>query len=695
MKKMVKLGFVFGLICSIILSAGIYASAAGGVEVSSDWEGSNSAAVTASKGDITTGYTVTTYGHFARYNNKINIKTGIKFKVNLDVGKWYSVGFSSSNDAKPGLNGGTAAGNHKVYILTRISDNKLTVQRYDGKVVSSETIDFDFSTSHTYGYRLETNGYFYFAIDGEYRLKPKNSVGDYSGSTYVNGINNNGEGGYVTVGSDGYAVFTNLRTMDDWTVSDDVFQNGDRDNGYTLSIYRDPVSFARLKYKLDAASGISFKIQPKPSNWYFISFEQNNSSAPGMTAASNKQMYLIRTNETTKKLSVSIYDGTNESAGTDIENFDFSASHTFSFKLDTDNYYRLAVDGNIVCRDASLPRSYFEEMNNNGEGVYITLGRFGWAILSDIKPVEWTNGAQDKPVKNENGGYDLTVPAGSAVRYNRAIDLKKGVMFKISKESDWFSFSAETTPKTEYGKLDNPLKDGKKIYIMYTSEAEQTLAANLWNGTAAVPASAVDFDTSAYLHLQYKKDSDGYWRLYANGRAAMPGDSVSDDYFNNYFNNGVLYVTIGANTTPAYITDFRTYAAPAIGSDTCKIDNGILYGLDTFPTVEEISQMVTTVNGTLRVYDNFGNLVEDGKIFTGFSVSSYLCNGDEAKLTVSIRGDIEPDGAFSADDSVLLKKKLLGAEELSEVALYAADVNGDKDINILDLIALKKKQSLT
>lgn len=38
---------------------------------------------------------------------------------------------------------------------------------------------------------------------------------------------------------------------------------------------------------------------------------------------------------------------------------------------------------------------------------------------------------------------------------------------------------------------------------------------------------------------------------------------------------------------------------------------------------------------------------------------------------------------------------LAGSAELSEVALYAADVNGDKDINILDLIALKKKQSLT
>ena len=693
MKKMVKLSFVFGLICSIILSACIYASAAGGVEVSSDWEGSDSTAVTASEGDITTGYTVTTNGHFARYNNKINIKTGIKFKVDLDVGKWYSVVFSNSNDANPGLNGGTAAGKYKVYILTRISNNKLAVQRYqDGKIQSNEEIDFDFSTSHTYGYGIGGDNLYHFTIDGEYRIYT-----DYSGPAYLNDINNNGEGGYVSVGSSAYATFTNLRAATvDWTVPDDVHQKGDRDNGYTLSIYQNTISFARLKYKLDAASGVSFKIEPKTNNWYFISFEQNDSSAPSMTAASYKKMYLIRTNETEKRLTVSFYNGSSELATTAIENFDFDASHTFSFKLVSDGYYRFAVDGNSVCGADALSSDYFKEMNNNGEGAYITLGRNGWAILSDIKPVEWTNGAQDKPVKNENGGYDFTVPAGSAVRYNQAIDLKNGVMFKISKESDWFSFSAETTPKTEYGKLDNPLKSDKKIYIMYTSEAKQTLAANLWNGTQAVSSSvAVDFDTSAYLHLQYKKDSDGYWRLYANGRAAMPGDSISDDYFNNYFNNGVLYVTIGANTTPAYITDFRTYAAPAIGSDTCEINNGILYGLDTFPTVEEISQMVTTVNGTLRVYDNSGNLVEDGKIFTGFSVSSYLCNGDEAKLTISIRGDIEPDGTFSAGDSVLLRKKLLAAEELSEVALYAADVNGDKDINILDLIALKKKQSLT
>ena len=86
MKKMVKLSLVFGLICSIILSACIYASAEGGVQISQDWEGSNAAGVTVSEGNITTGYTVRTQGHFARYNNKIDIIAGIKFKAESDTG---------------------------------------------------------------------------------------------------------------------------------------------------------------------------------------------------------------------------------------------------------------------------------------------------------------------------------------------------------------------------------------------------------------------------------------------------------------------------------------------------------------------------------------------------------------------------------------------------------------------------------
>ena len=691
MKKMVKLSLVFGLICSIILSACIYASAEGGVQISQDWEGSSASAVTVSEGNITTGYTVRTQGHFARYNNKIDIIAGIKFKAEIDTG-WYSVGFAGKNYATPGLGGGVVNEWNRVYILTPDKTNgKLTVQYFDnGNIILTEVIDFDFSVEHTYGFRLGGDNNYRFAIDGEF-LFIRDAISPENMNNY---LNNNGQGGYVSVGSFDYVTFTDLRTpVHDWTVAGNVFQDGDRDNGYTLNFKEKGYHFARLNYKHDAVSGISVKINPK-DDWYFISFEKDNTSNPGMAATENKIMYLLRPNEANKKLNVSCYNGAEFLVGA-IENFDFSQPHTFSF-LKMDDAYRLGVDGNFLFAPQAWLHDDFEtNYNNNGEGMYITLGCSGWGLLTDIKPVAWTNGAQEKPVRNENGGYDFTVPAGSAVRYNHAIDLKKGVMFRIGKESDWFSFSVETTPKTGFGGLDSPLIDGKKIYIMYIDEVQQKLATNLWNGSVAVPSSTTpDFDTSAYLHLQYKNAGDA-WRLYANGQCAMPADAISDDDFNNYFNNGVLYVTLGAASTPAIVTDFRPYSAPDIRSDAGKIKDGILYGLDTIPTFADISQMVTTVNGTLRVYDNSGNQVTDGKISTGFSVSSYLCNGDEAKLTISIYGDIDGNGDFSAGDLVLLKKKLLGTDELSGAALYAADVNGNDEINIVDLVVLKKKQSLT
>ena len=662
------------------------------MQVSADWEGySNS--VTVSEGDITTGYTVTTPGQFARYNKKIDIISGIKFKAELAKG-WYSVAFAGDNDAAPGLGGGVAQGKwYRTYILTPDKTNgKLTVQYYDnGNIVLTEVIDFDFSVEHTYGFRLGGDNRYRFAIDGEFRLNGDSISPDNMKTHFTN----NGEGGYVSVGGSDYVTFTGLRTpVQDWAVAGNVFQDGDRDNGYTLNFKEAGRHFARLNYKHDAVSGISVKINPK-DDWYFISFEKDNGIAPGLSAADNKIMYLLRPNAAENKLKVSCYNGSTEFLVKDIENFDFSQPHTFSF-LKMPDAYRFAVDGNYVFGPQAWLYPDFETLNNNGEGMYITLGSSQRGVLTDIKPVEWTNGAQDKPVRNENGGYNFTVPANSSVRYNQAIDLKKGVMFKISKESDWFSFSVETTPKTGFGGLDNPTIGGKKIYLMRIDKENQKLVTSLWNGNTELGQTTTDFDTSAYLHLQYKKDPDA-WRLYANGQRVIPADGITDNYFNNSLNNGILYVTIRSNASSAVITDFRPYSAPVIGSDTCKIKDGILYGLDNIPTVADISQMVTTINGTLRVYDNSGNQVTEESISTatGFSVSSYLCNGDEAKLTISIYGDIDGNGDFSAGDLVLLKKKLLGTEELSGAALCAADVNGNDEINIVDLVVLKKKQSLT
>ena len=63
---------------------------------------------------------------------------------------------------------------------------------------------------------------------------------------------------------------------------------------------------------------------------------------------------------------------------------------------------------------------------------------------------------------------------------------------------------------------------------------------------------------------------------------------------------------------------------------------------------------------------------------------------DYADLKYST-GDVSCDGTVNSTDSVLLRKILLGAE--SSVHKAASDLNNDGEVNIIDLVRLKKSLS--
>lgn len=55
-------------------------------------------------------------------------------------------------------------------------------------------------------------------------------------------------------------------------------------------------------------------------------------------------------------------------------------------------------------------------------------------------------------------------------------------------------------------------------------------------------------------------------------------------------------------------------------------------------------------------------------------------------VNIAVKGDVDTDGDLDADDLVKLRKILLGISE----ATATADVNGDINIDICDLVAIKK-----
>lgn len=55
-----------------------------------------------------------------------------------------------------------------------------------------------------------------------------------------------------------------------------------------------------------------------------------------------------------------------------------------------------------------------------------------------------------------------------------------------------------------------------------------------------------------------------------------------------------------------------------------------------------------------------------------------------------VRGDIDGDKKITKKDLLLLQRYLVRAVVLSDKQLVAADVNNDGNVNILDMVALRK-----
>ena len=57
---------------------------------------------------------------------------------------------------------------------------------------------------------------------------------------------------------------------------------------------------------------------------------------------------------------------------------------------------------------------------------------------------------------------------------------------------------------------------------------------------------------------------------------------------------------------------------------------------------------------------------------------------------IYISGNVSMSGQLGAEDITVLRKNMLGANSFGELQTLAADMNNDQDIDMRDLISLKK-----
>ena len=136
-------------------------------------------------------------------------------------------------------------------------------------------------------------------------------------------------------------------------------------------------------------------------------------------------------------------------------------------------------------------------------------------------------------------------------------------------------------------------------------------------------------------------------------------------------------------------TGSKLPAAPTTGitSDLFTVGEDTVSGIVEGVTVEQLLSGIK--GGSIRVVDKNGAVIFSGKAATGM-VIQLMSNGKVVDAwTVVVAGDVNGDGNISVSDMLAVKAHVLNKSKLTGAAAEAADTNGDGFVSITDFIQIK------
>ena len=640
-------------------------------------------------GNLTDGYNLSTgAGKYATLNKQIDIGSGISFQYMPASSNWEAayLSFSATNDVLSMKKGPTSFLLKAYNIVDGVG--KLSVSAYNTGDVSIGSIDnFDFTKEHTYRLVKREDGNTYlFRIDNKV-------FWDYTiTDAQFNAANNNWAGGYITLGGNVASSYTNIKPAL-WSLDTSAKASGTLEDGYTVEIKKKSKSYARLNKKIDLTKGISFKFTP--SGTYIQMTFTSNPVTPFGLSSSYKTGFLLHGSGINSEtgigtLKVCRYFNSEEIQINSISSFDFNAEHVFKMKADPNNTskYYLAIDDQICWgNDKYITLSEMNALNNNGEGGYVSFSSDrAAATFNNVKPVSTeTNPWTALNYTSDENGYDFTT--SSAVRYNKVVDMKKGIVLKLSHSGDWAGISFEGTAKDSFGTLAST--GDKKSYLMRIKDTTigTSIMDDSGNESGYMATSAIKGE---YIHIQYTQyNNEGNYYLTINGLKTVTADSISPTTWESRYNNGYVYVSFTPNSSLT-VADFKEYTSePTIDTSVYEVEDDILYGVMAGTEVSDLA--VYGKNGEIRVFKD-GTQVTEGKISTGMTVASYLNTYNKSNdYIISVAGDVDCDGAVSATDITYVRKHLMDVPlELTDAQSKALNANCDEGIDIRDLVSIKK-----
>ena len=174
---------------------------------------------------------------------------------------------------------------------------------------------------------------------------------------------------------------------------------------------------------------------------------------------------------------------------------------------------------------------------------------------------------------------------------------------------------------------------------------------------------------------------------FSNGSAIVTINTVAEDGTQKTYKVTVKQVKIENEIRVKNVTDKLKV----------KIDNNIMYGISPGMTVQELTNSVSSANGSAVITDASGTKKTSGKLVTG-DIITISGSVEKISFTIVIRGDINGDGEPNLKDFVLIQSYILKKGSLNGVKFYAADANYDNVVNLKDFVLVQshilKKSSL-
>ena len=240
--------------------------------------------------------------------------------------------------------------------------------------------------------------------------------------------------------------------------------------------------------------------------------------------------------------------------------------------------------------------------------------------------------------------------------------------------TEYYQYRIKGSAVAVVGEVEGPSVNGNNIWYKIQSDPTLDINLNYIGDSKSNPRINYLWNSSfVYVPAAY------FLRINDTKYPDIPSDDNK--------NNPTPTPTPEPEPTPEPVPEPKKISA-IVSEASYNYINGIISGINPNTPIETVKNNLINTGGVITITDANGNTITGGNIGTGMKVN--ITSGITETLTVLIPGDIDGNGDIDVLDLVALKQHLLGTIPCVGVYLQAANFDNEGSIDVIDLVAIKQ-----